>query len=331
MVTTETPLPLSVDALRNRILNLGEEAKNELRVSWPEDCPSLLDPAITTEQLARIRTRITAIENPAPAPEVSDERVAELRDAVNALPTDLAMQLSQEANEQGVPQGLRGATAEHEAIVAKLLADQQDLVAGRRARILGRVAEFDDGPEGRIRHAIVREATGGRTESSRQVTWEEVVKVEAICDGLSLGTYMLDYDLDGNVHVALAATKVAPPPAPDQPEPIDWKAVAKEHGTTQAALLRLARQLYIDEGMEPPTRLQQVSDSMYGALLASLVTTVADDTKAAEVAARTEPDVSPYVATAAVVVVAHLPSGLRTWCIGRDHYDELVALLDNPL
>lgn len=271
--TASKALPLAVQGMRDRIGQMAADLQIVLRDNWPDDLPSLLDPDLTVDHLDRIRQLVTNVENPpppAPPAEVSPERVAELRAAVNSLPEDLVAQLSSAATAAGVPPQMVGATVEHEQTVANLLEAMAKEQAARRTRIHGRMAGFDN--DETIRHALISFATGGRVESSNQVTADEVELVERAADMLELGDLQLVIDEAG--------TRVADPDgkwaATLGPADVDWKTVAKEHDTTQAALIRQARRLAIEAGEEAPAKLQQLTAAQVARLLASHEPSAAD-------------------------------------------------------
>lgn len=191
------------------------------------------------------------------------------------------------------------------------------------------MAAFDN--DDTIRHALIQFATGGRVGSSSQVTAEEVDLVGTAADMLELGDLLLVVDEAG--------TRVADPdgkwslPSPE----VDWKQVAKDHDTTQAALLRRARQQAIEAGEEAPSKLQQLTPQQTARLLAPAPETTTasaepqeDPAPPATPAAPAEPEHAADAAQTAagsVLVVLVRPGGLQQHMVDDTTATEILRLV----
>jgi hypothetical protein len=182
---------------------------------------------------------------------------APILERIQALPDDLADFAADNVRDAEVPNVAypRKWTLEHWTTVDAALEHAEALAAKRQrhvhAALNGASAYFDGPPTDAQRHDVVRIVTGGRTESSKELTGPEARHLadwaEAVATGANVG------------HI--------------EPLVVDWKAEAKRLGTIQADLLKDAKAWAKFHDLEAPAKLGDITSHR---LIAALLTT-ADD------------------------------------------------------
>jgi hypothetical protein len=236
MTTTDTDHPRD-EALkmRARILELPDIHQAELRTRFPIGV-SLLNPRITDGQLEQIETLVAGYEARAtvvPAAEfkADPEAIRRIQDLVRPLPPDLKTLLHEQMGAAGISEKPADVTPDQLTQMQLLLGPHIDTAERRRVHIMAAATEagLDEGR----RHALISEATGGRTESSKALTAAEVIDV-----------------LDRIARIDLLDDQA--------PNAVDWKTEAARLGTSQAGLLRKAQAAAKELGIDPPKKLTDI-------------------------------------------------------------------------
>lgn len=172
---------------------------------------------------------------------------AALRDRIMALPDDIADRAAEEAKKHTIPNVGHPDKWDPTlwAIADGIIGAAEQLATTRRRHIMAALGQVQAGDD--QRHAIIGALTNGRTTSSKKITGPETRALAQWAEARSLGTTVPDL-----------------PPAFTP----DWKAEAKQLGTTQAALLSEAKAWAKNRRFDPPKALADIVDHrMIAALL----------------------------------------------------------------
>jgi hypothetical protein len=182
-----------------------------------------------------------------------------------ALPDDLQDVLSDMGRSYDLPNFAHAHlwTPAHAEQVEKLLLEVEGELFTRRTRVMAMLTETGLNDDD-VRHGIIRQLTGGRTESSKALTPPEIDCLDGWCQSVRAGVLVWKPEVEGLVDKNTGEHL--------QSYRCDWRSFAKANGKlTLAHLTLLARSTCERLGLAVPTKITDVTDHRVTAAIWRLV------------------------------------------------------------